>query len=397
LNNTVQGNFNMVAGGEGNYISQTGATIGGGLFNTNWSYSGTIAGGVDNIANGSLNTVGGGYANQAVGNTSTVAGGNTNSATGDYSTIAGGEANSVSGLDSAIGGGINNIANGPRTVIGGGYFNTASGNAATVPGGSGNVASGVASFAAGRLASAAHDGSFVWSDTTGSGFSSTGANQFAVHATGGVHLNGDVSLDGGYRRLEMTGGNANGYLYGSYPGLGDGVHLAYNHYYDAGGGGHVSNTGGQSSRVTVGYGSVGVYISTNANQAPTGQRILATVTGVTVNGTFNNLSDRNAKQDFKHVDPSRILARVALLPLSEWSYKEDPNTRHIGPMAQDFHSLFNIGTDEKHIAPIDEGGVALAAIQGLNQKLEDRDTRITALEKEVAELKNLLLSQSKAK
>jgi hypothetical protein len=164
--------------------------------------------------------------------------------------------------------------------------------------------------------------------------------------------------------------------------LGDGLHLAYNHYYDAGGGGHVSNGGGQTSRVTVGYGYVGIYISTAANSAPTVQRILANSTGVTVNGTFNNSSDRNAKQNFTQVNASTILAKVAQLPLSEWSYKEDPNTRHIGPMGQDFHSLFNVGTDEKHIAPIDEGGVALAAIQGLNQKLEERDTRIKVIQRQ---------------
>ena len=33
--------------------------------------------------------------------------------------------------------------------------------------------------------------------------------------------------------------------------------------------------------------------------------------------------------------------------------------------------MFNIGTDDKiAIAPIDEGGLAFAAIQGLDQKLE---------------------------
>jgi hypothetical protein len=45
--------------------------------------------------------------------------------------------------------------------------------------------------------------------------------------------------------------------------------------------------------------------------------------------------------------------------------------RHIGPMAQDFYSAF--GLDDKRITTIDEGGVALAAIQGLyrqNQALE---------------------------
>ena len=81
-------------------------------------------------------------------------------------------------------------------------------------------------------------------------------------------------------------------------------------------------------------------------------------------------------------------------------------------MAQDFHSTFNIGTDDKHIAPIDEGGVALAAIQGLNEKVEargqrsevriqkleekvrERDVRITALENELAEIKGLLTKLS---
>jgi len=89
---------------------------------------------------------------------------------------------------------------------------------------------------------------------------------------------------------------------------------------------------------------------------------------------------------------------VAQLPISEWSYKTDVGTRHIGPMGQDFYSIFNIGTDEKHIAPVDEGGVALAAIQGLNEKVEvggekaevrsqKSEARIQKLEAENAELK----------
>ena len=105
---------------------------------------------------------------------------------------------------------------------------------------------------------------------------------------------------------------------------------------------------------------------------------------MTVTGTFNNLSDRNAKQDFASVSPSQILEKVAQLPVSEWSYKEDPTIRHVGPVAQDFYSIFNIGTDERHIAPIDEGGVALAAIQGLNEKLE---TETKAKDAEIQTLK----------
>jgi SMC interacting uncharacterized protein involved in chromosome segregation len=44
-------------------------------------------------------------------------------------------------------------------------------------------------------------------------------------------------------------------------------------------------------------------------------------------------------------------------------------------------------TDDKHISMVDEGGVALAAIQGLNQKLNERDAEIEKLRESVAELK----------
>jgi hypothetical protein len=192
-----------------------------------------------------------------------------------------------------------------------------------------------------------------------------------------LQLEGDLSLSGGaaYHNLSMSGGNAVGYLYGSFPALGDGVHLGYNYYYDAGGGGHISNAGGGTSRISAEYGEIILAVG-GVNAAPTTVKVDVTTSSVTVNGTFNNNSDRNAKKNFAPVSPSQILDKVTQLPLSEWSYKDDAATRHVGPMAQDFYSIFNVGTDEKHIAPIDEGGVALAAIQGLNQKVEEKDKKI---------------------
>ena len=61
-------------------------------------------------------------------------------------------------------------------------------------------------------------------------------------------------------------------------------------------------------------------------------------------------------------------------------------------MAQDFHAAFGLnGGDDKHISVVDEGGVALAAIQGLNGKMETgmgkAETRMERLEAENAELK----------
>jgi hypothetical protein len=202
-----------------------------------------------------------------------------------------------------------------------------------------------------------------------------------------LQVAGDIQMGlgaGDYRRFQLGGGNSSGFLYGSFPASGDGVHLAYNHYYNAVGVSQPFNTGAPTARVTVGYGFVRLAISLANGAAPTLQRLLADGAGVTVNGTFNNVSDRNAKQDFSSVNPAAILDKVIGLPLSEWSYKEDPTTRHIGPVAQDFRSAFAIGTDERHIAPLDEGGVALAAIQGLNRKLEQE---LEQKDSEIAELK----------
>ena len=107
-------------------------------------------------------------------------------------------------------------------------------------------------------------------------------------------------------------------------------------------------------------------------------------------GGGNYYSDRNLKTNFVAVDSQALLAKVAALPISTWNYKFEGDTRHVGPMAQDFRAAFGVGADEKRIAVVDASGVALAAIQGLNQKLEAKDAQIRALEKDVAELKTLV-------
>ena len=72
----------------------------------------------------------------------------------------------------------------------------------------------------------------------------------------------------------------------------------------------------------------------------------------------------------------------------------DEGVRHIGPVAQDFYAAFGTGTDDKHLAALDSAGVALAAIQGLNENVERGsqrvDVRIQRLEAENAALKDRL-------
>jgi len=89
---------------------------------------------------------------------------------------------------------------------------------------------------------------------------------------------------------------------------------------------------------------------------------------------------------------------VAALPIQQWRFKtEQPGVKHVGPMAQDFHAAFGLGALPTAIATVDADGVALAAIQGLNQKLEEqkaelkqKQTEITELKWELGELKQLV-------
>ena len=104
----------------------------------------------------------------------------------------------------------------------------------------------------------------------------------------------------------------------------------------------------------------------------------------------NITSDRNAKEQFKPVNAREVLAKVARLPITEWQYKAQGDARHIGPMAQDFREAFALGHDEKHITSVDADGVALAAIQGLNEKLDETRAENLALKQTVEELKALV-------
>ncbi len=103
-------------------------------------------------------------------------------------------------------------------------------------------------------------------------------------------------------------------------------------------------------------------------------------TGIVSAKGFNNRSDRAAKTNFRAIDPAKVLHLVSKLPISRWNYKDDATTvQHIGPMAQDFGAAFGLnGGDNKSINSVDAQGVALAAVQGLNQKLNAENAALRA-------------------
>lgn len=111
-------------------------------------------------------------------------------------------------------------------------------------------------------------------------------------------------------------------------------------------------------------------------------------------GSWTSMSDRNAKENFAPVNPREILDKVAALPVQNWNYKSQPaETRHIGPTAQDFKAAFGVGESDTGITAVDTDGVALAAIQGLNQKLEE-ERRQSAARLERLEAENAGLRQA---
>jgi hypothetical protein len=262
------------------------------------------------------------------------------------------------------------------TVILGGDNNRIGTNCASavIAGGTNNMVADNCgfSFAAGRRSRVNHVGAFVWADSQNANFASAGDNTFNVRAEGGVHLNDDTSQFFGSTTRQMIN------LYGTTYGIGV-----------------QSGTEYFRSNTRFSWFLDGTHSNTQ-NDPGAGGTVIMTLTssGLTVNGVFVSSSDRNVKFGFAPVDPKEVLEKVATLPITRWHFTNDLSTAHIGPVAQDFYAAFGVGPDDKHIATVDADGVALAAIQGLNQKMEAgsqrSEDRMQKLETENAELKQRL-------
>jgi hypothetical protein len=127
------------------------------------------------------------------------------------------------------------------------------------------------------------------------------------------------------------------------------------------------------------------------NQANSGVEFIFGTTGnLNIAGTLTQGSSREIKTDFASLDPKDVLSRVSNLPVSLWSYKTETGVRHVGPMAEDFHQAFGLGEDDKHIAPGDQAGVALLAVQGLNRVVQEKDKEISELKSRIETLEKLV-------
>lgn len=366
--NTVAGNFvsdhyGVIGGGYSNVAGdQMGsnadagyATVSGGRNSTAASLGSTVSGGAENLALGAHASVGGGFRNRTTQADATIAGGERNSANGAASAVAGGGANDARGLRSFIAGGSFNCA--------GADFSFAGGRQAKVrPGADPNqtnpntACSGLPSYPGGG----GDSGTFIWADGQDAPFVSSGINQFLIRADGGLFLNTNarvLSGDDVIIRARPNSGDADVDLRLQ---TRAGKNLLM--FVSEATGGLILNptdlTSG-SSRLIVNGGSGGGASLSNG-------------------GAWTNASSRTFKEGFAAVNPLEVLDRLLELPITTWSYTGSAEGLHLGPIAEDFKAAFGLAGDGKSIATVDADGVAMAAIQGLNAKLEQENGALKA-------------------
>ncbi len=232
--NSIFGDFNAIAGGEGNQIGRVGfldstsnSIIAGGTSNTiDLGFENIVGGGRGNFIQGERGVIAGGEDNTAIGSALTIGGGSGNEASDTWSTVAGGAFNSALSFGSTVGGGTGNMAAGGLSTVSGGNSNAAMQNFSTIAGGRGNSAVGFFSTASGGVDNCAgadyalvggrrakvrpgdfnesliqgcagvptvdgngDEGTFVWADAQDQDFVSTGPNQFLIRSAGGVAIN----------------------------------------------------------------------------------------------------------------------------------------------------------------------------------------------------------------
>lgn len=98
-------------------------------------------------------------------------------------------------------------------------------------------------------------------------------------------------------------------------------------------------------------------------------------------------SDSNLKTDITAVDHQKVLSQLARMPVTKWRFKNSGNRQFLGPMAQDFHRAFGLGSSDKGIGTLDADGVLFSAVKGLVEELKSRDEKIQALERQNSDLR----------
>ena len=438
--NTASGITAAIGGGARNLAYNNNATIAGGLQNRA-NYHSFVGSGYDNSADGTDGMIGGGDNNDIPTNTynATIGGGYGNIAGGNYSIIGGGLNNTIQTnlYFAAIGGGYGNTIQigSSQATIGGGYGNTIQINANESV-----IAGGLQNIIGSNAVASTIGGGFDNTIQTNAGYSTIAGgdnNTIQTNASDSVisggyqnlieNNNGGSTIGGGFLNLIQSFTYYSAFTANTIAGGQNNI-IQSNILWATIGGGLDNTNGGYYSTIPGGFGNVtggdfsfaagnqaqalysGDFVwadSQNTNFAATASDQVSfrcqggvvftsgssgtaqTVSWTPGSASWSFSSDRNLKDRFETLDAASVLDRVTRLPIVEWSYK-GYSQRHIGAMAQDFHALFPLNNDDKSLNDADLHGVELAAIQGLNQKLNEKDAEIQELKQRLDKLETLM-------
>ena len=69
--------------------------------------------------------------------------------------------------------------------------------------------------------------------------------------------------------------------------------------------------------------------------------------------------------------------QISKLKIFSWNYQsQDDHISHVGPMAQDFSTLFNYGINNTSISTIDPDGITMRGIQEVDFKLNTLNAQV---------------------
>ena len=134
-----------------------------------------------------------------------------------------------------------------------------------------------------------------------------------------------------------------------------------------------ASNSGTTRFVIAASGNIGINTTSTANPITVGtDNTNGNGANLSAGGSWNNGSSREFKENINTVDYGDVLSKINQLNISEWNYtNEQDSVKHIGPIAEDFYSLFGVGNDNKHISTIDPAGIALAGIKALSKEVEE--------------------------
>lgn len=382
-NNDAEGGYSTIGGGTGNRASGTRSFIGGGVGNfadgfdaivvggeycTTLVSGGFVGGGDNNVVEGVNGVIAGGIDNRVTGYASAIVGGINNQVDGDSSVIGGGIGNIIAlgGSWSTIGGGNNNTVTGYNSAICGGWLNSAIGNFSSIVGGTGQSASGVGTFIGGGTG---HSATRPYAVVVGGGSNTCSGRWSTILGGSSNVIEGTILTDTDFSLVFGQGVTCRTSFRTMLFNSSEPGRLGVNRDSDDGGALYpihvgTANTNGNGARLT------------NA-------------------GVWTDASSRTFKENFVEIGGSELLDKISQLSLPHYNYK-GTTEKHIGPMAEDFAALFNVGSvdentgqiDPMYLSAKDVAGVSLAGVKELIAENKKLESRIAELERIVQSMLN---------